>query len=109
MTTKTPAAPLRLFLGGDAMLGRMVGACIGRFWPDYPHILDYGVRALRDTIATLDLHGIAHAGAGRDLADTLNPAIVDCRGLRFGMAAFCAELGTHVERGAPPWTITPPT
>lgn len=30
------AAPLRLVLGGDAMLGRMVGSCIRRFGPDYP-------------------------------------------------------------------------
>jgi poly-gamma-glutamate synthesis protein (capsule biosynthesis protein) len=150
VTTDTPAAPLRLFLGGDAMLGRMVGACVGRFGADYPlgaiaplmrqadlaivnlecaitsctqhwsgapkafyfgappgavesllgagiklvslannHILDYGVRGLRDTIATLDRHGIAHAGAGRDLAEAQQPALVECKGMRFGMAAFC--------------------
>lgn len=151
MTADPPGAPpVRLVLGGDAMLGRHVGACIGRVGPDYPlgaiaplmrqadlaivnlecaitrctqhwtgepkafyfgappgaaqsladagvrlaslannHILDFGVGGLRDTIALLAQHGIAHAGAGGDLAEALRPAIMECKGLRFGMAAFC--------------------
>lgn len=146
----TDAAPLRLVLGGDAMLGRRVGSCIRRFGADYPlgniagpmrqadlaivnlecaitdsmahwsgapkafyfgappeairtltgagigiaslannHLLDYDVRGLRDTIAALDGHGIAHAGAGGDARTALAPAIVERKGTRIGMAAFC--------------------
>jgi poly-gamma-glutamate synthesis protein (capsule biosynthesis protein) len=53
------------------------------------HILDYGVPGLLDTLHLLDAHGIAHAGAGRDLDAALQPAIVERCGLRIGMAAFC--------------------
>jgi poly-gamma-glutamate synthesis protein (capsule biosynthesis protein) len=53
------------------------------------HILDYGVPGLLDTLSLLDAHGIAHAGAGPDLDAALRPAIVERRGLRIGMTAFC--------------------
>lgn len=53
------------------------------------HILDYGVAGLRDTLSLLDTHGIAHAGAGHDMDEALRPAIIERRGLRIGMAAFC--------------------
>ena len=141
---------LRLFLGGDLMLGRLVARAIARYGPGYPlgpiagltrgadlaivnlecaitagmrhwggapkafyfgapsqaaltlagagvgiaslannHSLDFGVEGLHDTIAALDRQGIAHAGAGADLSAALQPALAECRGLRFGMAAFC--------------------
>ncbi|MGX9219528.1 CapA family protein [Massilia varians] len=144
------AAPLRLLLGGDLMLGRMVASCIWRFGPGYPlgglaallrqadlalvnlecaitdsmacwrgapkafyfggppeavlsltgagiglaslannHLLDYDFQGLHDSIAALGRHGVAHAGAGRDLGAALAPAIVECKGMRVGMAAFC--------------------
>lgn len=137
-------------LGGDAMLGRAVAACIRRFGPDYPlgalagllgqadlaivnlecaitarmthwrgapkafyfgappeaahalagagvklaslannHVLDFDVGGLQDTLAALDRQGIGHAGAGDGLGAALRPAIVDCRGLRIGLAALC--------------------
>jgi len=53
------------------------------------HVLDFGVRGLRETIDALDREGIAHAGAGADRDAALAPALVDRHGLRFGMAAFC--------------------
>ncbi len=53
------------------------------------HILDYDVQGLLDTLRILDAHGIAHAGAGLDLAAALTPVIVERRGVRIGMAAFC--------------------
>jgi len=53
------------------------------------HALDYGVEGLRDTLRVLDAYGIAHAGAGEDLAAARRPAIVDCKGVSVGMAAFC--------------------
>jgi len=53
------------------------------------HILDYDVQGLLDTVRILDLHHIAHVGAGTDLAAATAPVIVERRGVRIGMAAFC--------------------
>lgn len=53
------------------------------------HALDFGVEGLLDTFATLRSHGVRSAGAGINLAEALAPAIIDCNGVRFGMAAFC--------------------
>lgn len=41
------------------------------------HVLDWGVRGLDDTLATLDRMGIEHAGAGRDAKEARAPAILD--------------------------------
>jgi poly-gamma-glutamate capsule biosynthesis protein CapA/YwtB (metallophosphatase superfamily) len=38
------------------------------------HALDFGVEALEDTLRYLDEAGIAHAGAGRDVAEARRPA-----------------------------------
>jgi poly-gamma-glutamate synthesis protein (capsule biosynthesis protein) len=40
------------------------------------HILDYGPAALADTLKALDAAGVAHAGAGNNLASSRKPAIV---------------------------------
>jgi poly-gamma-glutamate synthesis protein (capsule biosynthesis protein) len=52
------------------------------------HAMDYQVTGLRDTLRHLGAEGIATAGAGEDLAEALEPAIVTIRGIRVGMAAF---------------------
>jgi poly-gamma-glutamate synthesis protein (capsule biosynthesis protein) len=53
------------------------------------HSLDYDVQGLADTLRILDAHGIAHTGAGPDLAWALSPAVVACGDVQVGMAAFC--------------------
>lgn len=53
------------------------------------HILDYDVQGLYETVRILDAHGIAHTGAGVDLAAARTPVIVERQGVRIGMAAFC--------------------
>jgi poly-gamma-glutamate capsule biosynthesis protein CapA/YwtB (metallophosphatase superfamily) len=53
------------------------------------HALDFGVEGLLDTLQYLRKCGIAHAGAGADIGEALTPAIVERRGISFGMAAFC--------------------
>jgi poly-gamma-glutamate synthesis protein (capsule biosynthesis protein) len=53
------------------------------------HALDYDVQGLLDTVAALDLHAIAHAGAGRDAGAAHQPAMVRRQDLGVGMAAFC--------------------
>src|SRR5712671_8239773 len=46
--------------------------------------VNYGAAAISGSIARLDRLGIAHAGAGADLAAARTPAIVDRGGLRIG-------------------------
>ncbi len=54
------------------------------------HTLDQGMVGLLDTIAHLQQRGIAHAGAGEDLAAARAPAILTVRGLRVGLLAYSA-------------------
>lgn len=141
---------VRLMLGGDVMLGRLVKESIFRHGADYPlgpvaaklqaadlavinlecaitssqscwqgepkafyfgappeaaqslanagidmvslannHVLDFGAGGLRETLRHLERAGIRHAGAGENLREAATPAFADCKGMRFGMAAFC--------------------
>uniref|UniRef100_UPI003CC7F0D5 CapA family protein n=1 Tax=Nocardia asiatica TaxID=209252 RepID=UPI003CC7F0D5 len=41
------------------------------------HVLDFGIPGMADTLAALDAAGIAHAGAGPDLAGARAPATVE--------------------------------
>jgi poly-gamma-glutamate synthesis protein (capsule biosynthesis protein) len=66
------------------------------------HILDYDVQGLLDTVRILDAHGIAHAGAGADLAAAQTPAIVERGGVRIGMAAFCDHQDDFAAAGSRP-------
>ncbi|HDQ46224.1 MAG TPA: CapA family protein [bacterium] len=52
------------------------------------HILDFGVEGLRSTIHTLDSTGIAYCGAGFDLEESIRPALLTRKGIRFGFLAF---------------------
>lgn len=52
------------------------------------HVLDFEEQGLLDTLDHLDAAGIAHAGAGRTLAEAAAPAVVDAGGVRVGMIAF---------------------
>lgn len=49
------------------------------------HILDYSVSGLRETLAVLDRHGIAHTGAGLDAAAARSPVITQINGLRIAI------------------------
>lgn len=52
------------------------------------HAMDFCESGLRDTLRHLAAAGIATAGAGGDLAEALEPAIVTGGGVRVGMVAF---------------------
>ena len=52
------------------------------------HIADCGAQGIADTIAGLDALGIAHAGAGPDLATARRPAVVDARGVRIALLSY---------------------
>lgn len=51
------------------------------------HALDYGRTALADTLAQLDAAGIAHVGAGRNLAAARAPVELEVAGLRLTVVA----------------------
>lgn len=64
------------------------------------HLLDFEEQGLLDTLTHLDAAGIAHAGAGKDLADAKRPAVVRLPDLTLGMTsmtdnepAFAATAG----------------
>lgn len=44
------------------------------------HILDWGYEGLAETLRTLDMAGVAHAGAGRNAAEAASPAVLDVAG-----------------------------
>jgi len=52
------------------------------------HILDAGTSGLEETIAHLDDAGIAHAGAGMDLAQAREPMIFDLGGTKVGVLSY---------------------
>ena len=52
------------------------------------HIADCGAQGIADTTASLDALGIAHAGAGADLATARRPAIVTAGGLRVALLSY---------------------
>ena len=50
--------------------------------------------ALR-SLAALDAHAIPHAGAGLTLAEARRPAVVERRGLRFGLLSYTSVFWPH--------------
>lgn len=70
------------------------------------HILDQGEQGLKSTITLLDEHGIAFAGAGKDLAEASKPYIFEHDGKKIGVYC-CAEheftIATETTSGANPF------
>jgi poly-gamma-glutamate capsule biosynthesis protein CapA/YwtB (metallophosphatase superfamily) len=52
------------------------------------HITDCGAEGIADTLEKLDALGIAHTGAGADLAAASRPAFVQQRGRRVGLLSY---------------------
>jgi hypothetical protein len=52
------------------------------------HILDAGTTGLDETMDHLDDAGIAHAGAGMDLAEARKPMIFDLEGTKIGILSY---------------------
>jgi poly-gamma-glutamate synthesis protein (capsule biosynthesis protein) len=53
------------------------------------HTLDFGVEGMSDTLRALGAIGVQYTGAGANRVRATRPAIVERKGLTFGMAAFC--------------------
>jgi poly-gamma-glutamate synthesis protein (capsule biosynthesis protein) len=56
------------------------------------HAMDWGEDALLDTVALFRNQGIAVAGAGRNLEEARQPAILERNGVRVGVLAYCSIL-----------------
>jgi poly-gamma-glutamate capsule biosynthesis protein CapA/YwtB (metallophosphatase superfamily) len=68
------------------------------------HVLDFGRRGLAETLRVLDTSGLARAGAGRDLAEAQEPAVVRVPG---GPPVAVLALG-HASSGVPgSWAAGP--
>jgi poly-gamma-glutamate synthesis protein (capsule biosynthesis protein) len=52
------------------------------------HIADCGARGIADTIAGLDAIGVAHAGAGLNLAQARQPAVASTKGRRVALLSY---------------------
>jgi poly-gamma-glutamate capsule biosynthesis protein CapA/YwtB (metallophosphatase superfamily) len=63
------------------------------------HAMDWGAEALLDTIDLLRGKGIQVVG-GRDLAEARQPAVIECKGLRVAMLAYCSVLHEGYAAGA---------
>ena len=63
--------------------------------------VSYPPSAALRSLAVLDQHAIAHAGAGRTLAEARRPAIVERRGLRFGLLSYTSVFWPHGHAAGP--------
>ncbi|MBI2907487.1 MAG: CapA family protein [Chloroflexi bacterium] len=52
------------------------------------HSLDYGAEAIMDTMQRLDAAGIAHAGAGGNISEAHEPAIVAAKGVKVAFLSY---------------------
>lgn len=52
------------------------------------HIGDCGEAGIADTIAKLDEVGVAHTGAGKDIAAATRPAILEAKGFRVALLSY---------------------
>ena len=66
----------------------MAASGVRAVWLANNHILDFGVEALDDTIGHLERAGIAHAGAGCDVAAAACPAVLDFSGIKVSLLSF---------------------
>lgn len=67
------------------------------------HVLDWGYDGLSETLKTLDAAGIAHAGAGNDAEEALQPAIFNIAG-NSGVLLF--SLGSRTSGIPQEWKAT---
>lgn len=67
------------------------------------HVLDWGHQGLIQTLWTLDMAGVAHAGAGRDGGEARAPAVLDMSGK--GRVLVCS-IGSTTAGIPRPWAAT---
>jgi len=67
------------------------------------HVMDWGHDGLFETLQTLDAAGIAHAGAGNDLKEAMQPAVLDT-GAKGRVLLF--SFGSHTSGIPNEWKAT---
>ncbi|MEV6169332.1 CapA family protein [Streptomyces sp. NPDC051954] len=78
------------FAADPAVLGALRGAGFDVLTLANNHLGDFGPQALRRTVRAVREAGFAVTGAGENLAAAREPAVVQARGVRFGILAFNA-------------------
>ncbi len=63
------------------------------------HAMDWGGEAMLDSIALLRSKGLITVGAGRNLEEARQPAIVERKGVRVAFLAYCTVLREGYEAG----------
>ena len=76
------------FRASPAAAMGMAEAGVRAVWLANNHIMDFGVEALLETIEHLDRAGIAHAGAGCDVAAAAGPAVLSFPGGKLSLLSF---------------------
>jgi poly-gamma-glutamate synthesis protein (capsule biosynthesis protein) len=71
------------------------------------HAMDWGEDALMDTASTLQERGIQTIGAGRNLAEAREPAVVDRNGVKVAILAYCSVLREGYAAGASKAGVAP--
>lgn len=71
------------------------------------HGMDWGPEALLDTMSVFRERGIRTVGAGRNLAEARQPAIIECNGVRVAVLAYCSVLREGYAAGADTPGIAP--
>jgi poly-gamma-glutamate capsule biosynthesis protein CapA/YwtB (metallophosphatase superfamily) len=62
----------------------------------------YGRQNILDSLRALDAHGIAHAGAGKNIEEAHRPAIVERKGVKIGFLQYTARWYRDEEQLATP-------
>lgn len=59
------------------------------------HVFDFGVKGLRDTMATLDRAGLHYTGVGENDTDSRKLYYFECKGKRIGIVNVCEHEYTY--------------
>ncbi len=68
------------------------------------HTLDFGEDGLLETLTHLAEHGIAHAGAGRNLQEAAQPALLEAGGVKVGVVSFADQFQEYAATASTPGT-----
>jgi poly-gamma-glutamate capsule biosynthesis protein CapA/YwtB (metallophosphatase superfamily) len=85
-TQRIPGKPFH-FRGPPAAVGALRAVGVAAVSLANNHALDFEIDALADTVAVLDAAGIAHAGAGEDVAAARHFAVAECDAGHVGVVA----------------------
>jgi poly-gamma-glutamate synthesis protein (capsule biosynthesis protein) len=66
--------------------------------------MDYRAPALLETIGHLDDHGISHAGAGGNIREASQHALLEAKGIQVGVVAFADHYEEYGATGSDPGT-----